>query len=357
MLQPRGKKSVYRGERRMVRMKKRLCGILAAVMLVTMATGCGSSGKSTSSASDYRADYNESAVYDEGVSDSADTAGIASGDSCEMAEEAIAENTSAGNDTDTDFAALEEKLVYHCDMSIETTDYAASLQGIRDIIDRYHAIIQSENESDDSYDWYYEDYCKTSGTLRNYIEIRVPSADYQNFLNELDGVGKVISKSTSVDNISQEYYDTSVQIEALEVQEKNLLAMLEECDSIEDMITVQDRLTEVTYQLNKLKTHLRGMDTDVAYSYVNINLTEVMEYRQDDSTMKNTFLTRLKKTFVSTWTGFLKFLEVALFAVIHLIPYAILAALIYLLICKPLKKWKQKRRQKKEEKRAEKKQE
>lgn len=90
------------------------------------------------------------------------------------------------------------------------------------------------------------------------------------------------------------------------------------------------------------------MDTDVAYSYVNINLTEVMEYRQDDSTMKNTFLTRLKKTFVSTWTGFLKFLEVALFMVIHLIPYAILAALVYLLICKPLKKWKQKRRQKKE---------
>ena len=113
--------------------------------------------------------------------------------------------------------------------------------------------------------------------------------DYETFLAALDGVGKIISKSTSVDNISQKYYDTTAQIEALQIQEKNLLAMLEKCESIEDMITVEQRLSEVQYELNNLQTTRRYMDMDVAYSYVNISITEVMEYRKDSEAVKQKY--------------------------------------------------------------------
>ena len=57
-----------------------------------------------------------------------------------------------------------------------------------------YRVIQSENESDDSYHWYYEDYRKTGGTLHNYLQVRIPSEKYESFLSELDGIGKIISK-------------------------------------------------------------------------------------------------------------------------------------------------------------------
>lgn len=190
-------------------------------------------------------------------------------------------------------------------------------------------MIQSESESDSGHDWYYADYRKTGGTMHNYLEVRIPSKDYENFLSELDGVGKIISKSTSVDNISQKYYDTTAQIEALQIQEKNLLAMLEKCETIEDMITVEQRLSEVQYELNTLQTNRRYMDMDVAYSYVNINVSEVMEYRQDSEPIRrNTFVDRLKNTILSTGRGFLYFLEGLLFFMIYLAPYMLIIALI-----------------------------
>lgn len=298
----------------------------------TLLTGCGgaSGGSKSMMATD-------SAAPAESTMTSMDYNGYAS-DSYAMAEEEIAmekgfdvtknqeQNEAQSPDSMT---LLEEKLVYHCDLSIETLDYPATMSSVKATITKYGGIIQSESESDNGHNWYYEDYRKTSGTMYNYLEVRIPSKEYNNFLAELDGVGKIISKSTSVDNISQQYYDTTAQIEALQIQEKNLLAMLEKCETIEDMITVEQRLSEVQYELNSLQTTRRYMDMDVAYSYVNISITEVMEYRQDkEPVRRNTFADRLKNTFLSTGRGFLSFLEGLLFLVIRLSPYILIIAVI-----------------------------
>lgn len=90
-----------------------------------------------------------------------------------------------------------------------------------------------------------------------------------------------------MDNISQRYYDTTAQIVALQIQEKNLLAMMEKCETIEDMITVEQRLSEVQYQFDSLQTTRQYMDMDVAYSYVNISVSEVMEYHRDSDKEKH----------------------------------------------------------------------
>jgi hypothetical protein len=174
--------------------------------------------------------------------------------------------------------------------------------------------------------------------MTDYIEARIPSSGYDDFISEMDGVGKITSKSTSVDNISQEYYDTTSQIEALQIQEQNLLEMLEKCETIEDMITVEERLSEVRYQLNNLQTSRRYMDTDVAYSYVNINVSEVMEYHYNEVPVKkNTFTDRLKNTLKSTGSGFLSFLEGLLFLIIRLFPYLVIIAVICLIFRKKIK--------------------
>jgi hypothetical protein len=308
------------------------------ILATTLMTGCGSS-------SDYATSTSELESYDTATSSSTSSNGIASSSSSSYDSESIEVSEEANNDSTT---LLEEKLVYHCALDIETLDYDTTIASIKDTIKKYNGIIQSENETDSSYNWYYENYQKTSGTMTDYIEVRIPSASYESFINELDGVGKITSKSTSVDNISQEYYDTTSQIEALQIQEQNLLEMLEKCETIEDMITVEDRLSEVRYELNNLQTNKRYMDTDVAYSYVNINVSEVMEYHYTQQPNKtNTFLDRLKNTIKSSYTGFLTFLEAMLFLIIRLFPYIVIIVLIRLIFKKQIKVAIEKRKEKK----------
>lgn len=310
--------------------------MLEMVLMGCLLTGCGSAS------ADFSVDSAKSAAT------SASDAGIAAQngyyddvaeyEAPEFADDAAAsENVTQDMDTMT---LLEEKLVYYCDLEIETLDYAGTMSSIKGAIAKYDGVIQSESESDSSWNWYYEDYRKTSGTMQNYLQVRIPSANYESFLSELDGVGKIISKSTSVENISQRYYDTTSQIEALKIQEQNLLDMLEQCETIEDMITVQERLTEVQYELNNLQTDKRYMDVDVAYSYVNINILEVMEYHYDSEPQKtNTFADRLTNTLKATGRGFLSFLEGLLFLVIRLFPYIIIIGILCFIFRKRIKRF------------------
>lgn len=313
-------------------MKRKWTKLLPLFAVITsLLTGCGgaSGGSESMMTADSAAPSDNTAAMDSYGS------GFASdsyaGAEAEIAVEEGMTKSQVQEETPgmADMALLEEKLVYHCNLEIETLDYAATMTSVKAAIAKYSGVIQSESESDSGHDWYYESYRKTSGTLHNYLRVRIPSKDYTNFLEELDGVGKVISKTTSVDNISQKYYDTTAQIEALQIQEKNLLAMLEKCETIEDMITVEQRLSEVQYQLNDLQTTRRYMDMDVAYSYVNIGISEVMEYRQDSEPVRrNTFADRLKNTLLSTGRGFVSFLEGVLFLVIRLSPYILIIAVI-----------------------------
>lgn len=329
---------------------------LTAMLLTTMLTaglltGCGASTMSETAAD---TSYSSSmAKTDYGAGVAQNTYGTEAAAEDEVYDESEYESDESRTQDMDSMTLLEEKLVYYCDLEIETLDYAGTIKSIKEAISQYNGVIQSESETDSSYNWYYEDYRKTSGTMRNYIEIRVPSASFESFVSALDGVGKITSKSTSIDNISQQYYDTTTQIEALQIQEKNLLSMLEQCETIEDMITVQDRLTTVQYDLNRLRTNKRYMDVDVAYSYVNINIEEVMEYHYDEEPIKtNTFVDRLTNTIKSTGKGFLTFLEMLLFLIIRLIPYLLIVGIICLIFRKKIKSWREDRKREKAAARA-----
>ncbi len=313
--------------------RKWMKSMMACAVIAGLLTGCGgASGTRSAMRTDTAAEntstaqgaYDAGIAYDDYAMDSAKAEEIAA----EMPEKGSGAQTNQTSEPDN-LTLLEEKLVYHCNLDIETLDYPATMTSIKETITKYGGIIQSESESDSGTGWYYENYRKTSATMHNYLEVRIPSEKYDDFLAALDGVGKIISKSTSVDNISQRYYDTTSQIEALKIQEKNLLVMMEKCETIEDMISVENRLSEVQYQLSELQTSRRYMDMDVAYSYVNIGITEVMEYRQDSEPVrKNTFADRLRNTVWSTGKGFLAFLEGLLFLLIHLSPYILITIVI-----------------------------
>lgn len=325
------------------RKRKRRAVLVASVLIGGLVAGCGAASDSSAPiASSYtNASSSDTAYYGESSNGglAQNTYNAKSEAAYESPEEEIITDDIEIQTQNIDtMTLLEEKLVYHCDLNIETLDYLATVESIKQSISNCNGVIQSENESDSGRDWYYANYQKTSGTMHNYLQVRIPSNKYDAFLAELDGVGKITSKSTSVENISQAYYDTTTQIEALQIQEKNLLSMLDQCETIEDMLTVQERLTQVQYELNRLQTNKRYMDVDVAYSYVNINVTEVMEYQyESEPVKKNRFADRLYNTIKSTGRGFLLFLEGLLFFVIRLFPYIVILGLVCLIFRKKIR--------------------
>lgn len=253
--------------------------------------------------------------------------------------EAVSNDTISEDATsDTSTAIEEEKLVYTANLTIQTLEYEKSITGIKQLAQKYNAIISQEDETDSYYDWYYSDSDRGSSTRYDYICLRVPSKSYEDFLDEVGSVGTVTAKSQSVENITSDYYDVATQIASLKKQEERLLEMYDECETIEDMIAVEARLNEVQTDLSSYQTKLNRMDKDVAYSYVNINVEEVVEIsRTSAPTKTNTFKDRLINTLVYTKEATLQGLEDLLFGIIEHYILIIIIIVIYVVFRKRIK--------------------
>ena len=324
---------------------------LKVIFLITTITlmGCGS----TSNLTVY--DYSDQAYDTTSTTLESKNYAVESFGFTESEDTTVSNDTSESTTSETTVNIDEEKLVYTCNLSIQTLEYENTLTGIKQLAQKYNAIISQEDETDSYYDWYYSDSYRGSSTRFDYICLRVPSKSYSSFLNEIGTVGTIISKSQSVENITSEYVDVATQIDSLKKQEERLLSMYDECETIEDMIAVEERLNEVQTDLSSYQTKLNAMDKDVAYSYVNISVEEVVEISKASTPVRNnTFKDRLVNTIINTKDATLKGLENLLFGIIE--HYLIIAVLIvlYIIFRKKIKIFFKSKFDKKEEKKEEK---
>lgn len=255
------------------------------------------------------------------------------GNQAENSDQELVDGTTDANGNK--IKLVEEKLVYRCQLDIETKNYAEDKENLLKLISEYEGIIQNSNEYDSDDYWYSSDHVKTRGTKTLNLQVRIPSEKYKEFVGTVGTIGKVKRNSQQVDNISYDYYNTQADIEQLKIQEQRLLEMMEQAYTIEDMITVEDRLSEVQNELSKLQTKLVGLDTDVAYSYVDIELEEVFEYSATE-VEKPGFFKRLGKEIVEGFKAMIQIFEdIILFivgAVPRLIPFAVFGFIVYKIV-------------------------
>ncbi len=309
-------------------MKKNRFYQLGVVMALLLSlSGCGASGASYAEAG--AADYTENATEE---------AMTANGFDYEGYEEDEAKSESGENAGSDEAAKSTQKLVYTCDMSIDTKNYSEAKKSIRKLIEEKKGFIASETETNNDVYWYDED-ADERGLMSWTVTVRIPPDEYQSFINALqEGKdSRVMSISSSVENISTRYHDKKTEIAALETEEKRLLEMMEKASTVEEMIQVESRLTEVETKLNQSKTDLSYMDSMVNYSTITLNLNEVRSY-QAAPKPQTTFVERLGDTFVRSWRRFLNGCESLLFWFILNLPILVVLGVIFLVVHGVMKK-------------------
>ncbi len=219
-----------------------------------------------------------------------------------------------------------EQIIYTANVSMETLDYDNTANAVKADIQSCGGFVEASTESNDNHDWYEADDNGEANRVLN-VTARIPAEAFQEFIDQLPEYGEIRSQSVNAENVSREYQDIQVQIAALEKEEKRLLEMMDAASTIEEMITVEERLTVVQSQLNQYKTSLSSLDTDIRYSTVCLTVEEVHQYTVQPEE-PDTFGKRLKEQLSESLSGFLHFLEIALFAAIRLAPFLITLVLV-----------------------------
>ena len=94
----------------------------------------------------------------------------------------------------------------------------------------------------------------------SYYVARIPQNKLDEFLNNVNDLGTVSYKSENTEDVTLSYYDSKAQKDALEVEQERLMDILEKSETIEQIIALEQRLSEVRYEINSLGSTLRLLD-------------------------------------------------------------------------------------------------
>ena len=257
-------------------MKKILALILALLMALSLCA-CGSY-KSSGSAS-YNASYaagDSSIAYDYEVPmAAAEPADYAYEESYGFST-AAAKRDDAGGTNGSDVPQVDpEKIIYSSDVTVETTAFEDTIAQVEALVKEYGGWIESSSVNGANY------YDTSRGYTRNRsasYSLRIPSDRFRELMGSLSNLGNIPYSHTYTENVTAQYYDVQARLTAYEAQEARLLEMMELAETVEDVIALESRLSELRYQIESLQSTLNNWDRRVSYSSIYLEIQEVQVY-------------------------------------------------------------------------------
>ena len=219
-------------------------------------------------------------------------------------------------------------LTFSADVDIETLDFEQSMQAIRSAIEACGGYISSQRQNG-GYTNYGGYYVSQSVDM----QIKVPADRFQEFLNGTAQFGNVTSVNSWQEDITGAYMDTKARLESLESQRQRLMAMMDQAETVSDLIQIEAQLSETIYQIESYTSQMKIYQGLADYSTIDISLREVSVVTSNPKT----FGERIVETFRRTGRNFVDFCEDLVLTLIELLPVLILLAVIVLAVVKVVK--------------------
>ncbi|MBL3546121.1 MULTISPECIES: DUF4349 domain-containing protein [Chryseobacterium] len=217
---------------------------------------------------------------------------------------------------------ISRKVIKNGDMRIQVGDIKKAQSQINDILNKNKAYIQKEQfqntDTDDHLD----------------LTIRVPHKNFDELVNSFsNGVGSVLSKNISSNDVTEEYTDISIKLANKKIYLEKYRDMLKSAATTKDMLEIQENIRELEDEIDVAEGRLRFIDDRVNYSTLEVSLYK--EKVRSSATSKIGFGSRFIDSLTEGWNGFVSFF----LGIISLWPYFLLLPFIVFL----WRKWKSRR--------------
>lgn len=220
----------------------------------------------------------------------------------------------------TGMAAGAEKLITNVYYQLRTRQFDQDVTFFNQLGTRFGAKIESIDQGTN----YYEN------SDRRYFNVmyRVPSVQLNAFMADLERDRIVSNKNFNQYDVTDSYDEVSARLAVLQASQKRYLELLAKAERVEDIIAVEQALTDITMQIDALTSQKDAYDKDIDFTRVGVYLTEVPAGESLDGSVS--FWKQLQDTFVRAlavfWTGLRQFvlLLVMLWPFVLLIGAAVL---------------------------------
>ncbi|WP_294231174.1 DUF4349 domain-containing protein [uncultured Chryseobacterium sp.] len=219
--------------------------------------------------------------------------------------------------------SISKKIIKNGDMKIQVADINKAQSQINTFLKNNKAYIQKErfqnNDLDENLD----------------LTIRVPHQNFDALINLFStGVGSVLSKNVSSDDVTEEYTDVSIKLANKKIYLEKYREMLKSAKTTKDMLEIQENIRALEDEIDVSEGRLRFIDDRVNYSTLNLSLYK--EKVRSSATSRIGFGSRFGDSLTKGWNSFVSFL----LGIISLWPFFLLIPVVVFL----WRKWRNKRK-------------
>ncbi len=231
-----------------------------------------------------------------------------------------------GTDSETAVIKTDAKIIRNFTIRGETKDFDAATEAINKQLSEIDGYVENSNISggESLYNG------RRTEKRASYI-LRVPADKVDSFLEKTEGLLNITSSTESSTDVTLDYYDIESRLKTLESKKNALETMLEQAQTIDEILIIQDNLYDVISDIESYQSRLNTYDSKVNYSTVNLEIVEVVEYTE---TQKNevTFGERISKAFKNSWKNFGEFIQDFAVFIVAALPTLLVLAIIAAII-------------------------
>ena len=168
-------------------------------------------------------------------------------------------------------SGVSRKLIRDVTMEVETRNFDGLLERISERVEELGGYVESSSVSGRSLN------SDGTGGRDASVKARIPADRLDGFVETVEEEANVLNRQEQVTDITLQYSDVESRKKSLEIEQERLWELLEQAESVDAVVTLESRLSQVRYELESLTSQLRLYDNQVAYSTVDLYIWEVGE--------------------------------------------------------------------------------
>ncbi|HVG97668.1 MAG TPA: DUF4349 domain-containing protein, partial [Chloroflexota bacterium] len=161
------------------------------------------------------------------------------------------------------------------------------------------------------------------------LTLKVPAADFDAAMDRLRALGTPLSEQVSTQEVTEEYVDLDAQVRSLEAVEAQYLRLLERAQRIEEILPLQQRVTEVRTQIDRLKGRMNLLQRRADLSTVSVNLTLPARAGDPFGAGEPRPVRTLRLALAGLGASLVGLLDVAIYLLVYLLPLAVVAGAFF----------------------------
>lgn len=288
----------------------RVVGYAACAALVFAAgTGVGRLGRNEKNEARTAYDYDYGAYDTYEAYPQEDAVALYENSAPALGARSAAEKGAANDSTAED----EKKIVRNAWLTLKTERFDEAVSALCEEIERAGGVVESRDISG----------AKNASRSAS-LTLRVPSDMLDGVLSGAGEWGEVTREQTSAVDMTSTYTDNASRLESARAKKRQLDALYEKAETMEDIITLTDAIFDVQEEIEWLEGQNRRIDNQASMATLYVTINE----KSSAVAAKQPLLTRMGEEFIEGMENFGEFVFGAVLGLIYALPWAAVAAVV-----------------------------